>query len=48
MDTPLKTCREIKYLGLTDDKDINHQCRKLYAQENMLLPKFSMCSVNVI
>ena len=48
----LKVC-EIKYLGhyissdLSDDKDIYRQCRMLYAQANMLLRKFSMCSVAV-
>ena len=45
--------RELKYLGhiisddLSDDSDILRQCRKIYAQANMLLRKFSMCSVNV-
>ena len=45
--------RELKYLGhiisedLTDDSDIQRQCRKIYAQANMLLRKFSLCSVNV-
>ena len=46
----LSVCRETKYLGhiftddLRDDRDISRQCRKLYAQANMLLRKFSMCS----
>ncbi len=45
--------QEIKHLGhfltddLNDDRDIYWQCCKLYAQANMLLRKFSMCSVNV-
>ena len=30
-----------------DDSDIRRQCCKIYAQANMLLRKFSMCSVNV-
>ena len=46
----LSVCQEIKYLGhiftddLHDDRDISRQCRKLYAQANMLLHRFSMCS----
>ena len=49
----LEVCDEIKYLGhfissdLSDDKDINRQCRMLYAQANTLLRKFSMCSEDV-
>ena len=49
----LSVCQETKYLGhiftdaLRDDRDISRQCRKLYAQANMLLRKFSMCSVPV-
>ena len=46
-------CDQYKYLGhiicnnLKDDKDIARQCRKLYAQGNMLVRKFYMCSENV-
>ena len=49
----LVVCKEVKYLGhiisdyLSDDKDIYRQRRNLYAQANMLLRKFSMCSFNV-
>ena len=49
-DSCLSVCQEIKYLGhiftddLHDDRDISRQCRKLYAQANMLLRRFSMCS----
>ena len=52
-DVALGVSRELKYLGhiisedLTDDSDIQRQCRKIYAQANMLLRKFSLCSVNV-
>ena len=52
-DIPLMTCQEIKYLGhfftesLNDDRDIYRQCCKLYAQANILLRKFSMCSIQV-
>ena len=52
-DSPLSVCQEIKYLGhiftdnLHDDRDIYRQCRKLYAQANMLLRRFSMCSDSV-
>ncbi len=41
----------IKYLGhficddLKDDIDISRQCRQIYAQGNMLIRKFSMCSL---
>ena len=51
--TALKVCDEIKYLGhhivndLSDHKDINRQCRKIYAQANVLARKFGMCSANV-
>ena len=51
--TALSVCSEITYLGhiiaddLSDDKDIYRQCRRLYAQANMLCRKFSMCSVPV-
>ena len=43
----------MKYLGhhfvndLSDDKDINRQCRKMYGQANMLARKFNMCSTAV-
>ena len=43
----------VKYLGhyicedLKDDIDINRQCRQLYAQGNMLVRKFNMCSNDV-
>lgn len=52
-DSPLAVCEEIKYLGhvisdnWTDDKDIYRQRCKMYAQANMLLRKFSMCSDSV-
>lgn len=52
-NSPLMVCKEVQYLGhifsddLSDDKDIYRQRRKLYAQANMLLRKFSMCSFNV-
>lgn len=51
--TVLKTCNEVKYLGhhltddLSDDKDIQRQCRMMYAQANMLKRKFGMCSSSV-
>ena len=51
--TALSVCSEITYLGhiiaddLSDDKDIYRQCRRLYAQANMLCREFSMCSVPV-
>ena len=32
---------------LNDDKDISRQCRKLYAQGNILVRKFHMCSPDV-
>ena len=52
-DSHLSVCQEIKYLGhvftddFNDDRDISRQCRKLYAQANMLLRRFSMCSAPV-
>ena len=52
-DSPLGVCEEIKYLGHVisddwmDDKDIHRQRCKIYAQANMLLRKFSMCSDSV-
>lgn len=52
-DKPLVQCKQIKYLGhvLTDDwcddRDMYRQCCKLYAQANMLMRKFSMCSPSV-
>ncbi len=51
--TALKVCDKIKYLGhrivndLSDDKDSDRQCHKMYAQVNMLARKFSICSVDV-
>ena len=51
--SPLLTCKETKYLGhvlsedWVDDRDVYRQCRKIYAQANMLLRKFSMCSDDV-
>lgn len=52
-DKPLVCSSEVKYLGhfltddLRDDRDIQRQYSKLYAQANTLLRKFSMCSANV-
>ena len=49
----IDTCNEAKYLGhyisddLSDDKDIQRQCSKLYAQANMLKRRFHMCSSDV-
>ena len=49
----LVECEDVKYLGhiitntLRDDKDILRQRRVLYAQGNMLVRKFHMCSVEV-
>ncbi len=49
----LNICTKTKYLGhfitdqLTDDEDINRQCRVLYAQANMLRRKFNTCSDHV-
>ena len=49
----LNVCSVAKYLGylfsqdMNDDKDINRQCRKLYAQGNMLVRKFHMCTPEV-
>lgn len=49
----LKVCDEVKYLGhyitddLSDDRDIFRQRRMMYAQANMLIRKFSMCSGSV-
>ena len=51
--SPLELCHEIKYLGhiitddWMDDRDIHRQLCKLYAQANMLIRKFSMCTVDV-
>ena len=51
--TALKVCDEVKYLGhyltndLSDDRDIYRQRRMLYAQANMIVRKFSMCSASV-
>ncbi len=50
---PLSISTEVKYLGhymtddFRDDMDINRQCRKLYAQGNMLIRKFHMCTADV-
>ena len=50
---PLSYSNSVKYLGhvltsdLSDDADIARQCRQLYAQGNILLRKFHMCSVDV-
>ena len=44
---------EVKYLGhyivdsLRDDKDLNRQCRNIYAGGNTLLRKFAMCTADV-
>ena len=49
----LQYVNTVKYLGqilspdLGDDADIARQCRQLYAQGNMLLRKFHMCSTSV-
>lgn len=51
--TVLTHSNEVKYLGhfltddWSDDRDIKRQYCKLYAQANMLLRKFSMCSSDV-
>ena len=42
-----------KYLGnyisddLSDDDDINRQCRTLYVQGNIILRKFNMCTLTL-
>ena len=52
-DKPLVRVTHVRYLGhifkddLTDDLDIDRQCRILYAQGNVLLRKFHMCSYSV-
>ena len=52
-DKPLVRVTHVRYLGhifkddLTDDLDIDRQCRVLYAQGNVLLRKFHMCSYSV-
>ncbi len=44
---------EVKFLcyfmtdGFRDDRDINRQCHKLYAQGNRLIRKFHMCTPDV-
>ena len=49
----VKVCDTVKYLGhiitdcLSDDEDMYRQCRLLYAQANILVRKFSCCSVEV-
>ena len=46
----LKTVNKIKYLGhyivndLSDNTDIDRQCRQLYIQGNSLMRKFHMCT----
>ena len=46
----LNICNEAKYLehnitdDLSDDRDIYRQYRMVYAQSNMLIRKFGMCS----
>ncbi len=46
----LTVCAKVKYLGhiitqrMTDDEDIERQCRMMYMQGNILLRKFSFCS----
>ena len=49
----LPTSSKVRYLGhiitedMRDDHDIMRQCRKMYAQGNMLRRKFYMCSPDV-
>ena len=49
----LREVSSVKYLGhvisnnLSDDLDIERQCRQLYAQGNTILRKFHMCSIQV-
>ncbi len=49
----LNACTTAKYLGhiiineMSDDDDMYRQCRKLYAQANMLMRKCNMCSDQV-
>lgn len=49
----LNICSKVKYLGhlitdqLTDDDDINRQCRMLYVRANVLVRKFGCCTVGV-
>ena len=49
----LEEVNKVKYLGhminntLSDDDDINHQRRQLYARGNMLLRNFGVCSAEV-
>ena len=52
-DIALPVATEVKYLGhyisenLKDDRDINRQCRNIYARGNTLLRKFAMCTADV-
>ncbi len=51
-DNALYLCNKVKYLGhiLTDqmtDDDTYRQCRMLYAQANILLRKFGLCTKKV-
>ena len=52
-DIALPVANEVKYLGhyisenLKDDRDINRQCRNIYARGNTLLRKFAMCTADV-
>ena len=52
-DAHIRVVESFKYLGnflksdLTDDLDIARQRRQLYAQGNMLLRRFHMCSLEV-
>lgn len=49
----LNVTQSTRYLGhiftqdFTDDADISRQCRMLYAQGNIILRKFHMCSLDV-
>ena len=49
----LCTSKKVKYLGhiitdqMSDDDDIYRQCRSMYAQANILVRKFSMCTEGV-
>ena len=48
----IPTVENCKYLGITistknSDLDLKRQMRKIYANANLLLRKFSCCSVNV-
>ncbi len=51
--TALLISVEVKYMGhfmtndFRDDRDINMQCQRLYAQCNTLIRKFHMCTLDV-